>query len=333
MEVLESRRLTGPNLVSDQPGAVLQVAADERAIELWRSRARAMLDAVGWHDERIGVRTFRGGADLFVSAPIDALYAACELNEWAATQTPLEEAARRIAEVIEQERNPKLLALRDAATTHDVCFLWDDDFVSAGMGEGSLVWATDDLPSAEEVDWNVVHDVPTVLVTGTNGKSTTVRLVASIVKAAGRTPGFCTTDYIRIGDQTLDEGDWTGPGATRKVLRHSRTQVAILEVARGGLLRRGLGVERADAAAILNVSADHLGEFGVDDVATLVTTKFLVARAARRLVLNADDEGVRARGHEVEMPVTWFSLSPEVEGCVLADGMLTLFGQAVAPVE
>ena len=330
MELLESRRLTGPNLISDRAGAVLQVVSDEAGIEAWRARAKAILKAVGWGDERTGVRTYRGGADLFMSAPIDALYAACELNEWAwESAESLEEAASRLTRVIGEERNPKLLALRAAAEAHDVCFLWDDDFVSVGMGEGSQVWPADDLPESGDVDWGAIHDVPTLLVTGTNGKSTTVRLLASIVAAAGRTPGFCTTDWIRVGNETLDTGDWTGPGATRMVLRHPRTQVAILEVARGGLLRRGLGVERANAAAVLNVAEDHFGEFGVDDMETLIATKFLVERAARRLVLNADDEGVRAHGSN--LPVTWFGDHVPTE-CVVVDGVMTLAGQAIVPV-
>ncbi|MHC4954126.1 MAG: Mur ligase family protein [Planctomycetota bacterium] len=341
MELLESRRLTGPNLNSDRPGAVMQVAVSEsqreRVIEAWRASATALLDAVGWSNERTATRLFRGGADLFLSAPIDALYAACELNEWAwaaavgeAEPARLDEAAEKLKGVIEAERNPRLLALRAAADERGVCFLSDEEFASVGMGEGSRVWPVDNLPSPSDVDWRAVHDVPTVLVTGTNGKSTTVRLLSAIVAAAGKTPGFCTTDWIRVGDETLDTGDWTGPGAARQVLRHPNTQVAVLEVARGGMLRRGLGVERADAAAVLNVSEDHLGEFGVDDMETLITTKFLVRRAVEphgRLVLNADDAGVLARGRNAKTPVTWFGEdvpSDAAVACIPADGALTL---------
>jgi UDP-N-acetylmuramyl tripeptide synthase len=273
------------------------------------------------------VRTFEGGADLVISAPIDALYAACELNEWAAGDEPLD--AARLRAVVDKERNPELLALRDAAAERGVCFLSDDEYVSVGMGEGSRTWKVDDLP--DDVDWNGVHDVPVLLVTGTNGKSTTVRLLASIAEAAGFVPGYCTTDYIRVGAETLDEGDWTGPGAARQVLRHPKTQLAVLEVARGGMLRRGLGVTKADAAAVLNVTDDHIGEFGVDDMETLIETKFLVGRAAKRLVLNADDAGVRAHGLRVHTPITWFGMS-DGDACVV-DGDLSLYGEAIVPVD
>ena len=342
MELLESRRLTGPNLAWDHPGAVLQVAFDDGvgAVEAWQTHAKAILNAVGWSDEHVVARTFSGGADLVMSAPIDALYAACELNEWAweaacatvagQTPPPLGEAAQRLSALIAEERNPRLLALRDAARDHDVCFLSDDDLASVGMGTGSQVWPVDELPTPDEVDWNAVHDVPTLLVTGTNGKSTTVRLLASIVEAAGRRPGVCTTDWIRVGNETLDTGDWTGPGAARQVVRHPKTEVAILELARGGMLRRGLGVPRANAAAVLNVAEDHFGEFGVDEIETLIATKFLVQRAVDpngRLVLNADDAGVLARGRSIEMPVTWFGNNVPAEAtaaCVVVDGVLTL---------
>ncbi len=350
MELLESRRLTGPNLAWDHPGAVLQVAFDEGvgAVEAWHTHAEAILAAVGWRDQHVVARTFSGGADLIMSAPIDALYAACELNEWAweaacatvagQTPPPLDEAAQRLSALIAEERNPRLLALRDAARDRDVCFLSDDDLASVGMGTGSQVWPVDDLPTPDEVDWSAVHDVPTLLVTGTNGKSTTVRLLASIVEAAGRRPGVCTTDWLRVGNETLDTGDWTGPGAARQVVRHPKTEVAILEVARGGMLRRGLGVPRANAAAVLNVAEDHFGEFGVDEIETLIATKFLVQRAVEpngRLVLNADDAGVLARGRSIEMPVTWFGENVPANAsstCVVVDGVLTHEGRAVAPL-
>jgi len=352
MELIESRRLTGPNLIGNLPGALLQVKCDERDVEAWRKHARAILEAVGWGEERTAARVFAGGADLVMSAPIDALYAACELNEWAWAAAggedvaALEEAAKTLTAVIEAERNPKLLALQSAAAEHDVCFLWDDEFASVGMGEGSRVWTVDELPAPAEVDWNAVHDVPTVLVTGTNGKSTTVRLLASIVEATGRRPGLCTTDWIRVGDETLDTGDWTGPGAARQVLRHPGTQVAILEVARGGMLRRGLGVDRANAAAVLNVTEDHLGEFGVGDMATLITTKLLVGRAVEsrgRLILNADDEGLLARSRDIRTPITWFGLGADnipsnaETACIVADEALTLIEsgekRSVVPVQ
>ena len=107
-----------------------------------------------------------------------------------------------------------------------------------------------------------MHDIPIVLVTGSNGKTTVVRLLAAMIDASGRAAGMTSTDNVRSG-QTLDSGDYSGPGGARLLLRHAQVEMAVLETARGGLLRRGLEIERADAAVVTNMADDHLGEFGI----------------------------------------------------------------------
>ena len=149
--------------------------------------------------------------------------------------------------------------------------------------------------------------------TGTNGKSTTVRLAAAIGAAAGRTVGLCSSDWVRVGQEIIDEGDYSGPGGARRAVRDPRVDLAVLEVARGGLLRRGLSIPRARAVAITNVSADHMGEYGVTDLPSLSEAKFLLSRAlgpGGRLVLNADDPHLVRRSLRYPGTVTWFSLSP-----------------------
>src|SRR5206468_3212752 len=142
-------------------------------------------------------------------------------------------------------------------------------------------------------------DVPTALVTGTNGKTTTVRLLGAIAAAAGRVAGVTSTDRVTVGDQVVAVGDYSGPNGARTVLRDRRVEVAFLELARGGILRRGLAVPRAHVALVTNVANDHLGEFGIFDVPALADTKMVVARAvgpAGRVVLNADDPLLLERG-------------------------------------
>ena len=292
MEMLDSRRLTGPNLLLDGAGAAMEVRLDasemEPLIELWKTNLQQMLERLGWGHATLRVRRFEGGATLAVSAPIDALYAACEVNEWALEAARLSHSGgtpawshgqAELSRIIAEEVNPRLLTLRDAAWQHGVAFLSDDDVASVGLGIGSRSWPVGELPEPDTVDWTAIHDVPVLIVTGTNGKSTTVRLVAAMVEAAGMTPGVSSTDWIRVGADVLDQGDYSGPGGARAILRNERTQIAVLETARGGMFRRGLGVERADAAAVLNVAEDHLGEWGVGDLAGLVEGKFVVAKA------------------------------------------------------
>jgi cyanophycin synthetase len=334
MKLLDSRRLTGPNLLLTRAGAVLEVSLvaeeAEAAIAAWREHVQNLLAMVGWTDEEIAVRRFSGGASLAFPAPIDSLYAATEVNElaWMAAEAALTggpppdlaNETERLRTMIAHEANPALLALQGAAATHGVSFLWDDDEVSVGLGTGSFTWRADALPEPAAVPWSAVHDVPVLMVTGTNGKTTTVRLLASIAAAAGRVPGITSTDRIEIGGEVVDLGDYSGPGGARTLLRDRRVEIGILETARGGMLRRGLTLTGAQAALVTNIAADHLGEFGVLDLASLAEAKLLVALAVRpggRIVLNADDPELLAAAGRLTHSITWFSLDA-ANPCVLA---------------
>ena len=343
MEVRDSRRLTGPNLVTAGPAALLDlvVGAGEdaaAAVAAWERQAGRILEAVGWGGAALSHRVFPGGLSLAFLAPIDALYAATEVNEWAWEAAALElaggappdlaPAAARLRAAIAAEADPALPALEAAAARRGVAFLWDDDRVSVGLGAGSRAWPAGQLPDPDDVAWEAVRDVPVAQVTGTNGKTTTVRLVAAMIRSAGLVPGVTSTDWIAAGDAVLDRGDYSGPGGARRVLRDRRVECAVLETARGGMLRRGLALARTDVAAVTNVAADHLGEFGVHDLDALAECKFVVARAARHLVLNADDPVVRRHGERQALPITWFTLegaNPFVAAHVAAGGSGCLF--------
>jgi len=132
--------------------------------------------------------------------------------------------------------------------------------------------------------------VPIAAVTGTNGKTTTARMLAHITKMAGYTPGLTTTDGVYIDGQRTVEGDMTGPVATRMVLADPHIDIAVLEMARGGLLRAGMGVPFVDVGAVINVAADHLGMKGIDTLEQLAEVKRIIAEVSRDCaVLNADD--------------------------------------------
>jgi UDP-N-acetylmuramyl tripeptide synthase len=341
MNLLDSRRLTGPSLLLDRPGAILDVAfapgEGAAAISVWAAQARRMLDAVGWTGAEVAMRRFAGGASLAITAPVDGLYAATEINDWAwgaaeAAVTGLaapdfQAAAARLRDEIAREANPALIALQANAASRGVAFLADDHFASVGLGKGSLVWPVRALPEAGDVDWSHVYDIPVLLVTGTNGKTTTVRLLAAIVDASEQMAGTTSTDLVEVGGEVVDRGDFSGPGGARALLRDRRVEVAILETARGGLLRRGLAVQRADAALVTNIAADHLGEFGILDLAALTEVKLVIARAVGpegRIVLNADDPHlVAAAKSGLGAPILWFSLDaahPVVKKALAAGG-------------
>jgi cyanophycin synthetase len=329
----DSRRLTGPNRLMARAGAVIDVTLPEsgaeadRIVAAWRAQARRILQAVGWSGEELHELRFPGGASLAFTAPADALYSATEINEWAwdaaltvasdSVEPPLEDAVAALSARIAREHHPRLRALRQAARRHGVEVLADNQTVSVGEGIGSMVWPLSHLPDASQVPWDRIHDIPVALVTGSNGKTTTVRLLAAILALSGRVGGYTCTDGVFAAGEALARGDYAGPEGARMLLRDRRIETAVLETARGGLLRRGLAVEDAEVAIVTNVSEDHFGEFGVYDLAALADAKLIVARAIGpdgRLVLNADDASLVAAAGRLTVPILWFSLDARNDG-------------------
>jgi cyanophycin synthetase len=134
--------------------------------------------------------------------------------------------------------------------------------------------------------------IPIISVTGTNGKTTTARMIAHVLGQAGLRVGLATTDGVYCGGRLVYEADASGPRSAQMVLDDPSVEAAVLETARGGIIRGGLGYDRADIAVITNITADHLGADGVDDLDELTHVKALVAeeiRAGGTVVLNADD--------------------------------------------
>jgi cyanophycin synthetase len=319
----------------DRPGAVIDVELPEAGAEAillaWRRRIAEVLAAVGWRAEEARVHRFPGGASLAITAPLDALYAATEVNEWAwaaaladvdvadpSLPAPpvLAEAAQSLRAGIAAERNPALLAMVAATREHDVACVRDDRTVSVGLGHGSVSFPAGAIPDPSGIDWTRVHDVPVALVTGLNGKTTTVRLLAAMARAAGRHTGWSCTDGVYVDGEPLGTGDFSGPEGARQVVRDPRVETAVLETARGGMLRRGLAIERADVAVVTNIAADHFGEFGIHDLTALTEAKLVVARAIRpegRLVLNADDPRLVEASAALRVPLAWFGTDPAGE--------------------
>lgn len=349
MRIQDSRRLTGLNLLSPRAGAVVEVQfepgdAPEACIARWSEALDRVFEALGWGTMPRWTRCGDDTATLLFDAPLDALYAATEINEWAVAEvrgeaSSLEALLATLKVSLAEEANDRMRALEVEAERRGLPFVWDDDWVSLGMGCRSAGWPTDGLPTCDEVPWDTLSAVPVAYVTGTNGKTTTTRMTARIVQASGRTSGATSSDGVVVNGVHIERGDWTGTGAARRVLRHHEVEVAVLETARGGMLRRGLVIDRCDAALITNVASDHLGEYGVDTVAEMARVKGLICRAVHaegRRILNADDPLVRALGDAPGAPICWFSmegvtdwLRPHLaaggEAWVLEDGWLCAY--------
>jgi cyanophycin synthetase len=158
--------------------------------------------------------------------------------------------------------------------------------------------------------------IPVIAVTGTNGKTTTTRLIAHLFRQTGRTVGYATTDGVFFQDRLVMEGDMTGPFSANIVLSNPAVDVAVLETARGGILRAGLGFDEADVGVVLNVSSDHLGLRGIRTLDQLAEVKSVVAAVVKReghAVLNADDPRVWAMRERTAADVVLFSTLPPGE--------------------
>ncbi|OLY90639.1 cyanophycin synthetase [Cnuella takakiae] len=156
--------------------------------------------------------------------------------------------------------------------------------------------------------------IPITAITGTNGKTTTTRLLARMVQDAGYTTGYTTTDGIYIDGTLINEGDSSGPHSARLLLKDTSVEFAVLECARGGLLRAGLAFDKCDCAIVTNVAADHLGMGGIDTVEQLAKVKSVVPQTVMEngyAILNADDDLVYAMKDELQCKIALFSLYPE----------------------
>jgi cyanophycin synthetase len=270
------RRLLGPSLWIDAPGAVLEVPLPHghsaALLHGWSGRIAWMCAALGWRETALCQRRHATGTTLAFTAPPAALMSATALNEWALHATATE-----------------LGVPFDPASLDDEALPLDQVEALASLHERIAAEAaappSDAAPIADRA-------IPIALVTGSNGKTTTTRLLAAMLRAHGHVVGMTSTEGVVIDTAYVERGDWSGPGGARRVLEDPTVTAAVLETARGGLLRRGLVVSRADVAVVTNIAEDHFGEYGIHSVADLTELKTSVAHALRgggTLVLNGDD--------------------------------------------
>lgn len=351
----------GANLFFASTGAVLEVVGlpvDDSLIRAWRERVVRAGAHLKWPEPQCVARQHLAGASLAISAPIDQLFLATEVNEWALCAALLVRDPERwrgleaalvaealdavgtspspaadIAPVLEDslafarfvrvaalEARPALRALLAAAGARGLSHALDEAALTLGSGDGGQDFPLAALPDAADVAWAQLRDIPTAIVTGSNGKTTTVRLLAACARAHGLRAAFNCTDGVFCGDEVLVAGDYSGPAGARRVIREHRAQAAILETARGGILRRGIAVSQANVAVITNISSDHFGEYGIDDLAGLADAKLTVGAVVAAdglLVLNADDALLRAQTGTLAQrfgrapPLGWFAATPD----------------------
>jgi cyanophycin synthetase len=358
----DSRRLTGANLFFASTGAVLDVVGvslDDDLICAWRARVERAGARLSWVYAQAVARRHKGGVTLAIAAPVDQLFLATEVNEWALCAALLERdpvrwsalqealiaealqsnqgstasAAADILPVLEesaafarflrlsaQESQPKLRTLLDAAAARGLPHVIDETELTLGAGAGGRSFSLTALPDAAGIRWEELRSIPTAIVTGSNGKTTTVRLLAACARSHGWHAAYNCTEGVFFDDEVLATGDYSGPAGARLVMRERRAQAAILETARGGILRRGIAISQANTAVITNVSPDHFGEYGIETLADIAEVKLAVAAAVDSrglLVLNADDAQLRAQANQLvrrfgrSPPLGWFAINED----------------------
>jgi cyanophycin synthetase len=330
LEIRDLRALEGPNIYSFQPTVKLQIWADRDispaindTVKTWAQQVGVVIAALR-HDVRpvddgfvitttwttplpnVGERIAEGvAADLVAADQRDKEYSHDE-----ALFAAIDERKR-------EEPSLQQLQLYAEARARDLPMLPRGDG-TVMIGTGARGWVLDptvlSLGISVEVPWEQVGTIPVVAVTGTNGKTTTVRLITHVLRGIGLRVGTTNTDGVLIDGQQVEEGDWAGWAGARRVLTDPGVDIAVLETSRGGILRRGLGFNSCNVSVITNISPDHLGEFDIETPEQMAHVKGLIVRVTLPdgfTILNADDPLVLALGEQSPAQVVLFSSNPE----------------------
>ena len=312
MRLIEIRLLDGPNLYRLEPAIKLEVAIGRRRTwygkreperhQLVRlaaavprsaqpSRIRALVE---W------VRALRRAHPDGAQGPVK-VHRSSDPGHWI-LEWPwqLGDRARIIAEsallLVERDVRPGAKARRTPRQERALAGLHERVDEATGAGP---TWIRD-----------ADRRLPIVSITGTNGKTTTTRLIAHILRMAGKRVGTTTSDGIVVGNRIVEPGDWTGPSGAGAILGRDDIDVAVLETARGGMLLRGVGYESNDASVVTNVSSDHMDLQGIHTLPELAEVKGIVARMTKPdgwVLLNADDRHVAGIARRVRGRVAFFS--------------------------
>jgi cyanophycin synthetase len=300
MRLVEIRELDGPNLFLPEPAIKIEIAFDSEADLAWtRERAKARLNVA----------------------------ASTQLSDDAGIADVLRAAVAHLATSIDQPVPASTLKTLDTRGHLAFAFGWrrrdaaaylSEMLVELLSGDREEPWLTTPFEPGDESGPLWVRDgdrrAKIVAITGTNGKTTTTRLIAHMVTQAGKHAGWSSSSGVYIdGDEVLT-GDYSGPSGARRVLEEPNVDVAVLETARGGILLRGLAFESSDVSVFINVSGDHLGLQGINTVESLAAVKATVSKSTRPdgvAVLNADDKNVMKATSQIRASKLLVSRNPE----------------------
>ncbi|RYP87503.1 Mur ligase [Nocardioides guangzhouensis] len=308
--LIELRVLEGPNLYFPRAAIKLTLDITELA-EVSEASARRFATRIGLKNARPG-QAGSGFRQRFATRAVARLVRAVAAEAGTArlavrvrpTSDPL-----RIVVAYPWRRRGRAQALGRAVA--DVL-----DAIPGGEIEQAVTAAAETVTAADAGPGptTITPRIPVVAVTGTNGKTTTSRMIAHLARTDGTMVGWSNTDGIYIDGELVEAGDYSGPSGAGRVLAHKNVKLAVTETARGGILLKGIGLTRNDVSVVTNVSADHLGLQGIDTVDQLAEVKGVVPRITRPggwAVLNADDPRVYAMRTTIKAQPWVFSRDPD----------------------
>lgn len=311
--LVELRMLDGPNLYF--PRATVKLTLDLTRLE------QISVDEAARFARRIGLANARPGEPGSGFRQRFAARAVARLVRQIATEAGVTRLGVRVRPTTDVSQVvvafPWRRRNRARALGHAVADVLDA--LPGGDVEDIIERAAREVQAVEpgERPGTLVPRVPVVAVTGTNGKTTTCRMVAHIARTHGLHVGWSSTDGIYVDGELVEAGDYSGPSGAGRVLSYPQVQLAVTETARGGILLRGIGVTRNDVCVVTNVSADHLGMQGIDTVDQLAEVKAVVTRITTRdgwAVLNADDPRTLAMRAVTPAKGWVFSRDPDSPG-------------------
>ncbi|WP_193605440.1 Mur ligase family protein [Nocardioides dongkuii] len=308
--LVELRVLEGPNLYF--PRAAIKLTLDISGL------AAASEDTAVRFARRIGLRSTRPGAPDSGFRQQFALRAVARLVRAVAKESGTSSLAVRVRPTSDPHRVVVAYPWKHRGRSQEMGLAVAGvlDAVPADDVEEAVSAAAVRVAAAEPGDLphTIKPRIPVVAVTGTNGKTTTSRMVAHIGRVDGRVVGWSNTDGIYLDGELVEAGDYSGPSGAGRVLEHPEVELAVTETARGGILLKGIGLTRNDVSVVTNVTADHLGLHGIDTVDQLAEVKAVVPRITRRsgwAVLNADDPRVDAMRHVIKARPWVFTRTPD----------------------